>query len=80
VAEHALEPDLEPFRQAGAFGVEALQVAVEVLARAVHRDARVVVHVIAGLVAAQFQQVGEHRQQVQLAGQRAATELGPRAR
>ena len=69
VPQHPLEPSQEVGRQRTALGVEALQVGVEVLARAVHLVLDV------GLladrpVAAQLGEVGEDGQQVHLVGDR----------
>ena len=76
VAEHPGQPRAEALRDAGPLDVQALQVAVEVLARAVHRVAGLGLQAVARLVAAQLGQVGEHREQVQLTGDRLPAGLG----
>ena len=64
---------------AGPLDVEALQVGVEVLARAVHRAAPARPRLAGRPVAAQLGQVGEDRQQVDLARQRPAAAARPGA-
>ena len=76
--ENPLELRLEALGDAGAFDVEALQVAVEELARAVHRAARLDVELAARLVAAQLGQVGEDGEQFQFALDRAVAQFGAR--
>ncbi len=75
VREDAAQLDAEQLGQAAAVDVEALQVAVEVLARRVHAQfgARLLV---GRPVAAQFGEVGEHAQQFDLAGNDIRTLLG----
>src|SRR5699024_1791021 len=60
----------------GAFDVQALEVAVEVLAGTVHRAARPGLERSAGFVVAQFGKVGEHREQVQFTFQGKAPQFG----
>ena len=68
VREHRGQPVAELLGQPVPLDVEALQVGVEVLARAVHPELGVQL-LAAGPVAAQLGQVGEHLEQVELAAE-----------
>ena len=65
VPQHPGQPLAEVPRQAAALDVEALEVGVEVLARAVHAELGVAL-LVGGLVAAELGEVGEGAEQLEL--------------
>ena len=65
MTQHPGQPLAEVPRQAAALDVEALEVGVEVLARAVHAELRVAL-LVGGLVATELGEVGEGAEQLEL--------------
>ncbi len=75
VRQHAAQLGAEQLRQAAALDVEGLQVAVEVLARAVHPQLRPSL-LVGRSVAAELGEVGEHAEQADLALEHVAAAFG----